>query len=139
MQSTIINLTVRALTIQREDGVSIAIPPDGEVLRVATESFALGETPDAIPVNEVRPAAHAIETALALVRGKIAAHSKPGRPAIVIVSGIALDWIGPHLADSEILRVLAPDTSYQSAVRAHGKIAAIRALRASTGKREDVA
>ena len=121
---TYVNLTNYDLLIQRQDGVFIALKPSGKPLRITTSSFIRGETPDGIPVTVVRPAPGALAESLERVR-----EYRVGGADYVIVSGIALDWLGPLLSESERGRVLTPDTSPQSANRNRGKIESVKALR----------
>ena len=119
-----INLTPHRITIRRDDGTDVVIPPDGEIMRVDTTSAEQAQTPDGIRINEIRPTDDALRSAVRKVRERMDGE------AIVIVSGIALDWLGPLLSDEEIYRVLSPDTSPGSAIReTSGRVTAVRALR----------
>ena len=126
--NTWVNMTPHRLTIRRDDGSDVIIPPCNEVLRVDTDQIKRGET-DGIRINEVRPSQSAIEEAMERVREHLTVEAN-GNPRVVIVSGIALDWLAPHLTGDEIGRVLSPDTSPASAIReGGGRVTAVRALR----------
>ena len=61
--NTWVNMTPHRLTIRRDDGSDVIIPPCNEVLRVDTDQIKRGET-DGIRINAVRPSQSAIEDAM---------------------------------------------------------------------------
>ena len=123
------NLTPHEIVVRLDNGTNTRIPPYGEVLRVDTRSAQVAITESGVRINAVRPIGFSIESAVATVR----AHLESER-TIVLLSGIALDWIYPHLTESERLRVVSPDTSPGCAIRdTSGRIMAVRALRIGVG------
>ena len=126
----IINLTPHTIMIEK-DGVTYGIPPEGEPLRVSAKVIQVAKTPEGVPINMVAPTQADIEAAVERVSKYI---RTPGHPEvgenIVVISGMALDWIADSLMDNERLQVLAPDTGPHSVIRdEEGKIAAVTALR----------
>lgn len=120
-----VNLTPHEIVVRLDSGANHRIPPCGEILRVDTRSAQVAVSPSGIRINEVRPSNAAIGDAVERVRTHLSDET-----AMVIVSGIALDWMYQMLGERERYRVVAPDTSPGSAIREpSGRIVAVRALR----------
>ena len=122
------NMTPHEIVVRMDDGTNHRIPPFGEVLRLETRSKQVAMTSNGIRINEVRPTAGAEQAALEKIREHI--HREDGRTCMVVVSGIALDWIYPLLDAEESYLVVSPDTSPGCAIREpSGRMVAVRALR----------
>ena len=122
------NLTPHEIVVRMDSGANHRIPPYGEVLRVDTRSKQIAMTGSGVRINSVRPSREALAEAVAKVREHL--HGPSSKPVIVIVSGIALDWIHSSLGEEERYRVVSPDTSPGSAIREpSGRMCAVRALR----------
>ena len=122
------NLTPHEIVVRHDDGSNHIIPPSRDILRVETRSFQVAMTDNGLRINEVRPTGAAERAALEKVRSYI--HRGDGKTCVVVVSGIALDWIYPLLDGEERYQVVSPDTSPGCAIREpSGRIIAVRALR----------
>ena len=122
------NMTPHEIVVRHDDGSNHIIPPSKEVLRLETRSKQVAMTEEGLRINEVRPTGSAEQAALEKIRDHI--YREDGRTCVVILSGIALDWIYPLLDDEERYQVVSPDTSPGCAIRQpSGRITAVRALR----------
>ena len=125
-----INLTPHEIVVRRDDGSDFTIRPSGEVLRVDTTSAQRGMTEDDIRINLIGPTESGLRDAYQRVRDLLRASDGTKGQTILVLSGIAQDWLGPLLSEEERMRVLSPDTSPGSAIReGGGRIVAVRALR----------
>ena len=136
MTAYYINLTPHDIVIEpcpeRPSGwPKTIVYPDMDVLRVATQRGYAGVTTDGTRIMTVKPTPEGIADALDLVKAKLDSNPLNEKGyTYILVSGVALDMLGPHLPLEWRYRVLAPDTSPESAVRDDdGKIVSVRSLR----------
>ena len=125
-----INLTPHTIVVRLDNGTDFAIKPSGSLLRVDTVAAEKFCTDENVRVNLLGPTEAGLRDAVLAVRRHLASSDGTKGLAYVIVSGIALDWMASLLTQEERHRVLSPDTSPGSAIRApSGRLIAVRALR----------
>ena len=136
MTAYYINLTPHEIVIEpcpeREaNWPKTIVYPSKEVLRVATQRGYAGVTTDGTRIMTVKSTQDGIADALDLIKRTLDSNPLNEKGyTYILVSGVALDMLGSYLPMEWRYRVLAPDTSPESAVRDDdGKIVAVRALR----------
>ncbi|HDO19364.1 MAG TPA: hypothetical protein ENG74_01420 [Thermoplasmatales archaeon] len=104
----LVNLTPHEVTVIKEDGEEVSIPPSGEVARVYPRQEIIGEIND-IPV---------VQTVFEDIEGL----PDPEECTVYIVSTLVLQALQGERDD-----VVAPDTGPESAVRdKEGRIVAVK-------------
>ena len=123
-----INLTPHEVVVTTYLGQRLAIQPEQEPLRVETRNRVAGHTIEYIPIHASEPDEGSISDALDRLKEERA--RVPHGTLFIIISGLALDILAPHMDDHTHTYTVCPDTGPHSAIRdKDGRIVAVKAFR----------